>query len=215
MPARMQGMAAQYASCGEPTAFERTEPGERLYRVLRARRMEAAARPEQWAEPALVAPQDGDEQAVDHGASMRPHSWRDGASAPKCLIRKRVYAKCTGRSVMILILCAVRLPQVSGQGITARFPVTREQKDKPLVAAKKPAKKAAKAGNKGVKPAAKKALAKRPVAKKPASKKPVARKVVARKAAASKAPVKKAAASKPVPGRLRQRKRSWPGRRRR
>lgn len=73
MPAGVQGVAAQYASCGEPTALERAEPGERLYRVLRARRMEATAWPEQWAEPALVAPQEGDEQTVDDGSSMRSH----------------------------------------------------------------------------------------------------------------------------------------------
>ena len=36
--------------------------------------MEAATRPKQRAEPALVAPQYGDEQTVDHNSLMRTHT---------------------------------------------------------------------------------------------------------------------------------------------
>lgn len=91
------------------------------------------------------------------------------------------------------------LPQVLGQGITARFPVTRElKKDRWLVAVKKTATKVAKTIQKTSKTAAKKAVTKKPaVGKVTAAKAPAAKKTATAKAPAAKkaVAVKKVAAT--------------------
>jgi len=64
--AGVEGMAATDAPDGQPTAFHRTEPGDRFHRVFRAGRHETAARTQQWADEALVYPQESDEYPADH-----------------------------------------------------------------------------------------------------------------------------------------------------
>ncbi len=70
-PAGVQGMATEHAPRRKPAALERAEAGDGLHGVFGAGGMESATRTEQWTDPALVAAQRDDEEAVDHGSLMR------------------------------------------------------------------------------------------------------------------------------------------------
>ncbi len=194
MPSRMQRVASADPAQRKPAAFNGPEAGKGGHCILRAGRHKPTAGAKDRAQPPLVETQDTDEEVSDHKGCTR--------------LRFRL----------------ARLPLSGGQGITARFPASRESrrrpvdvrtltsspefnprlpvgalhqiKDQPHVAAKKPAKKAAKAVKKTSKP-----VAGSHAAPKPAGKKPVAKKDAPRKAEPKKAPVKKPvakAASKPV-----------------
>ena len=63
MPAGMEGMAAADAADRQPAALECAEPADRLHRIFRTAGHEPATGAEQGADPALVAAQQGDEQA--------------------------------------------------------------------------------------------------------------------------------------------------------
>jgi hypothetical protein len=66
-PARVQWMAAAEAADGQPASLQHAEAADGLHRVLRATGDESAAWPQQGADEALVAAQQQDEEAVDHG----------------------------------------------------------------------------------------------------------------------------------------------------
>src|SRR5688572_17912936 len=83
----MQRMTASQALEREPAALERAKAPDRLHRISRTARMEAATLAEQRADPAFVAAKQGDEQAVDH-VSLMPASVVTGAGTrcrkPRC-----------------------------------------------------------------------------------------------------------------------------------
>src|SRR5690606_21973106 len=67
--AGIEWMAAPDATQRQPAAAECTEARDCLHRIARAARMEAAAWSQQGTDEALVAFQQGDEDAFDHGGS--------------------------------------------------------------------------------------------------------------------------------------------------
>src|SRR5688572_23010676 len=75
--AGMQGMAARQSPHRQPAALECAEARDRFHRIHRARRVEAARGTDQWTDPALVATQHQDEQAIYHDSFMPTGSyWR-------------------------------------------------------------------------------------------------------------------------------------------
>src|SRR5687767_8866179 len=75
--AGVEGMAAHQPSHCQPAALERTEARDRFHRIHRARGMKAAGWTDQWTDPALVATQHQDEQAIYHDSFMPTGSyWR-------------------------------------------------------------------------------------------------------------------------------------------
>src|SRR5690606_26826669 len=80
----VERMAAANAPQRQPAALERAETRNRGHRVLRAGRHETAARAQQGAEPALVAAQEGNEQACDHDnwTARRAHSCKGAGMVP-------------------------------------------------------------------------------------------------------------------------------------
>src|SRR3546814_10941150 len=69
--ARIQWMAAADAPQRQPAAAQRAVAGDRLHGALRAGWHDTAAWPEQGAQPAFVAAQEGDEETTDPGGSCR------------------------------------------------------------------------------------------------------------------------------------------------
>src|SRR4249919_3364467 len=73
--ARVQGMAAQHPARGKPAALDRAEARNGFHRVNRAGGMEAAGGSQQRAEPAFVASQHQDKEAIYHDSFMPAGSY--------------------------------------------------------------------------------------------------------------------------------------------
>src|SRR5687768_2249730 len=102
----MQRMAAHQAPQCQPAALECAEARDRFHRIDRTRRMEAAGWTDQWTDPALVATQHQDKQAIYHDSFMPTGSyWRlfmRGLCAPvsPCIqVRGKLRKNCNRNAV--------------------------------------------------------------------------------------------------------------------